>query len=1391
MKDFIEYTNEDIENLTNLLIELSKSRIEIRVFDWEHGKVNVYHVKDLEDLLSQLDFEQLVTDVLGLVDPIGQVAQWIISQLSGFASWIVDQITSWFKATGLYDTIFSIFDYVKKIPSIISDLGKIWDWIQNIGKVTLDSIFNAISEASKFLTETIPNFVNSILPKLDEALKLATQIPSMISNIIKSISDFTSKLPSMIQESIKTISETLGKVPSMVQELINSISKFVTEGSKALQEFLKSLTELPAKAPSIIQSITALAYKQVIEPIQKQVIEPLWNWIKSNIVDPLMKYLREDIPKAFEQVMNGLKLTSQAITGFINAILKFPEWFPRWFSENIAKPITQAISWLAEQLWKLLPDWLKNAIIMIQEGINAIAKGLQEFLKDPLGFIQRGFSWLADQIWKMLPDWLKNAITMIQEALQGFWNWITTEVPKFFDWIQKEFWKGVQEISNFFSNLWKGIQEFTSDPLGWLKRNVFNPFLSWLSSIGSELWKIAQSIYSYVIQGLTWLGQQVWGAIQGFIGWLEGVAKGIIETIMKQIIEPVQSALEEFTTEFKKILVTGMPKEIAEQYLKQGVGEIDLFLPLSLSMLSRIAYPLFLSSALAGVGEASGDQEISGEPLGVGGKIRLRLGKVWSKLPDTAKKIINDIFEGFVVGLAFNLFDALRYHVKYHLRNILPLYIPSDSFVREVVQRHFPMEEFEEYIKWMRWILALKGYDDKSLDFWTSDKVVVDIETRANIVYPDLAGKTTKFREGLVYSIPTPSELCRMMIRDIFKSPKDFIDVMKMHGFDPSISVMYYLLHFKYPSPSTLWEFGTRAWAYAVWKQYSEKVKSGAGALLWYLPAIGKDISMEDVSAYFDYVLPTYMKWHDYIDQSWFRGIEKAKKFAEISDREIVIELLADMPTRIDARWMWKWGILTPFDIGILALARGLHPSWIDKVTVAECMNALTEERTFLRTGFINLFKEGFYDYGTIEKLLAGFFKLKFLVPVYKQGKITVEEVEYPVMFLEGERKLLELRAIMDRALDILRDAVSRFGAGVRENIISVETFITKLAEVVDLINKGFFVPVMSKVMGIRPEQVPKIIIDETYYKAYAKVLEFYRFYDAVSRLRYWFNRLLWNIFYQLSRGYIEVGEAQSIISEIAKRAFLTKYEEESLKWLAVKFVEYGKRELVREYIPTPVMMITMLEYVPEAWSYFKEVLERRRVPAHWIKVWELYANRRVVYDEIRHLLTRYERLFEVGGMNIKKMDDMFKELSVLGFTEPEIKLRRRAFLIYRHIYVLTRIVPSATALTNYYRYSSLAKNLLDIVLKNVVDEAPIERGLKEAIKKFFSQMIINRAVYTDMRGYIYELISAYAEGVINDAQLMSELNYLKKYGLKDQNIELIVRRAKLRRARYQARGRW
>jgi len=146
-----------------------------------------------------------------------------------------------------------------------------------------------------------------------------------------------------------------------------------------------------------------------------------------------------------------------------------------------------------------------------------------------------------------------------------------------------------------------------------------------------------------------------------------------------------------------------------------------------------------------------------------------------------------------------------------------------------------------------------------------------------------------------------------MMVHDIFNTIDDFIAVMRARAVHPDLSAMFYMLHFKYPSVEKLWEFTCRAisgetWYVGVVDEATRREIERLGAFEPVSPySLGEAIVNPRVAQHVFYALQKYMKWHDYARIPWRDGWP--------TDNAIIMELITDIPGKIDLRWMTRWGL--------------------------------------------------------------------------------------------------------------------------------------------------------------------------------------------------------------------------------------------------------------------------------------------------------------------------------------------------------------------------------------------------------------------------------------------------------------------------------------------------
>jgi hypothetical protein len=168
---------------------------------------------------------------------------------------------------------------------------------------------------------------------------------------------------------------------------------------------------------------------------------------------------------------------------------------------------------------------------------------------------------------------------------------------------------------------------------------------------------------------------------------------------------------------------------------------------------------------------------------------------------------------------------------------------------------------------------------------------------------------------SLMYNLPSASDVARMAIRDIFGMGRDaienFLSIYQARGMHPDIGILYYLLHYRYPPPERLWAFVSRGVSGMLWATIPEdmipKIKEEAEKLGAPMPTSAAYWNFKAKELYT--ALQTYMTWHDFARFSWFNKELFGWKDNFTSDNQIVIDTLADIPTKIDQRWMVRWGI--------------------------------------------------------------------------------------------------------------------------------------------------------------------------------------------------------------------------------------------------------------------------------------------------------------------------------------------------------------------------------------------------------------------------------------------------------------------------------------------------
>jgi len=1025
-----------------------------------------------------------------------------------------------------------------------------------------------------------------------------------IWNWLRTIRD---QITSAIQTAIDTLGDAINTTLSALSDTINSINQtlqsFVDQVMGAFESLQTAITQVSNTIAGIVTSIQE-QFTNVTNVIQNLISQ----------VTGLVNTIITQVSFLATSIYNYIQTFGQTVYNYITtAFDSFKDWLQTaWqtISVNLASLSTTLVTF-SQQLFTAMQD----VIAGINTFANQVLKGITETWTKIQTFLTEKYNELV------------RSVGDVQTVLQGFVNPLVS--------ISKLLEQNLVAITSFFTDLkdkfitWiETTTKFFEDPVKFLSdiAKQINTFIEQaqavLTTFTATVWEIVTSIQ------------------QTIQAWFEETAKTVIADLSERTKAFFTSPFEAVKTELGKF--------------KEITGELDILPYIAMGYAVEAAKAFTPIATAEALGEALGDQEVNVAPMGLGAKIKLKLGSILKSLAKNMGHIFKDTVRYSFAGMAFWTVEPFRYKIYEKIRNTLPVQIPTVTEMITFVRRHMAHESFPDVLKKAKEVMALRGYSDYFIDlvFLTHAEKAINITDRF--------GKARVLPISTMYDLPTKSDWCRMMIHDIISRFDDFTKAMATIGVNRDIAFLYYLLHYRYPSLDKLWEFYCRGKAgmLRIRQTYlsdAERamIAEGFGAP----PAAPAQFNYGNAEKLLP-MIAQYAKWHDYAFFGWKAGMP--------SDRLIMMELMARIPMRIDARWMFKWGIIDEKELKKVVIARAYHEDWVDKIARAEVMNALAEERTYARTGIINVFKEGFATLDLTKKTLSNLATIKIL------GKDQV------VKFLDSEVTLLTLRAKYDRALDILRDYHKDLVKAYEENVIAWGDVTGALAETVKALNN---------ILKIN------LKLDVKYYELYEGVAKSLKNVYTVRRIRYWLRYMLRTILTRFERGYITKSEIQEIIDEIGKFAKLTNEEKEALievaEMLLTVFnreilakailkklsrgtitIEQAKRQLkelgleekiidamveyyAKIYTISPSTLVSMMEYIPLPKDMLSKKLKAIGTPEDEAKLYPAYAFAKMISSEIGREVTELISDYAEGVIT---KDELKRELDSLATMDGRVK---------------------------------------------------------------------------------------------------------------------------------------
>jgi phage-related protein len=1426
------------------------------------------------------DVSRFFSDIASRLAGIGDAVRGIVGQVLGALSSLRDALLSALASAvssitqalgGISSTLRSALDALSRMPGAIIDALKsairaatsaLSSLIQGVGNAlqsfaaTVSDFFSKIASSLAGLAELASRGFATLAEQMASGIRglaatvgdLATRLGTALSGLAEMVSKGFASLSSMLSGVLDALKSLWSAFESALKGAAEGIGKAIASLGEQVVGALKGLagtvTDFFGKIASSLASVAdymSKGFASLLDALRSG-FGDLWSKVQGAVA-ALSEALSKALAPVVDMVSRGfaelgkwmaeagkaLQQVGVVIMGFVNAVAQLPEriaGFFKWISdaiegvrkalENFFKDpigaLRKALEDLGKWIWDALPDWLKDAINAIQGFFAWLWDELQKFAKDPAGYIYNAFKWIGEEIWKRLPEPLKWIIENVQKALASAWDTIV----KFF----------TKDLPGFVAWLWEGIQAFIKDPLGWLQKNV-----------GEPLWNLGKWLWDRIVEGASWLWEQlqklgaavwkaltdvasaIWSAVSGALQSLALAARSVAEAIMKAVGEAIAKVIQSVAETVERTF-QDVAKRMKELLEKGKGGELHVITATLASMMpvSTAIYsiPAAVSSISYAVENMDIEGEVKGQPLGIGVKLlaRVRTGivKALKEFGDASKEAVKDAMTGFWIGLFMAAMDTWKYLMRagwkrmYRVAGLgdLPIELPSLGEVAEMARRL----GLGEHIDTVKAILDYAGFPDWYIEYLTK------LEKELSIEVTDRFGTPRRIPLSPLYDWPSISEVAVWAVHDVFGAGRagfeEYFKWAERMGVPRDIAILQYISRFKYPSPRDVWTFATRALAGLAWYTPSTDDMATSKAEAEFigarapLPPTALNFQAKKL---FD-ALSVYMTWHDLANYAWLPDWT--------SDNWLVIDTLADIPGKIDIRWMMRHGLMdfmaskgiglkTPasqfaavvegaaknpalqMDLTLAARliqATGLHPYYVPIVTVAEAMQAFTDERTLLRGGIVDLYEKGLADLQVLDDLMSNLSVLSFQVAYFDMQTMDWKTgfVNVPLSFLPGERKLIEMRAVIDRYMSIYGKALTEIVGGVRSLVLDPKAAKERLAKFADGVAKALSAAVKT-VIG-RDVQFK---LDSDYLDAWLAYAQLLADIETAERLRTFVSRIGGWLLYRVATGHVTDEELQRVVNVLRSQFYMTETEAKAIFALAAAMRDIAKREPTPgETLPSLSALATMAEYIEVPIEYIQRILAERRVERTYAELWLKYIAARTISSEVNTLASTYRRIVEYFGLP-ETLEKQVKELMRAGgWTERELQIFDLDLGLRRAYRILSTFIPTLRQFVGDAMYLGEWEKLFEDLLR--------ARGLDaeryKAQVEYYRKLIKSRKLWRRVSMYITELVNCYAYGIIDEQTLRKDLEPLKTYGLDDGEIELIVKTAKYRAARIVARRR-
>ena len=206
--------------------------------------------------------------------------------------------------------------------------------------------------------------------------------------------------------------------------------------------------------------------------------------------------------------------------------------------------------------------------------------------------------------------------------------------------------------------------------------------------------------------------------------------------------------------------------------------------------------------------------------------------------------------------------------------------------------------------------------------------------------------------------------------------------------------------------------------------------------------------------------------------------------------------------------------------------------------------------------------------------------------------------------------------------------------------------------------------------------------------------------------------------------------------------------------------------EKTTKYIPTPLTLAGMMEYVSIPNNLIEEVFDYNNVPPEWVDVWKKYFTIKPVFDDVRLVVSALVRAIAYSAIDEAKAKEIWDLVRKYGYQDVEINMQRlRAELEYM-VEMVREYVPTPAMLANIAEIVPSARKLLPEVIK--------AKRIRKPWVELWEKYVKIKPLIDDVKNLLRQVSKLYINFFVKESDLDKVLNVLTLYGWESDEIAIL-----------------